>query len=97
MLHHRCYPGKDQFFANLSSTVKMFNSEQNNKIEMLNAGEKNALAKFNSELINMREQFNATNSLVIEQSNTQWFQTVATTDTAAINEANRWMQQQLII
>ena len=79
----------DQFFANLSSTVKMFNSEQNNKIEMLNAGEKNALAKFNSELINMRDQFNATNSLVIEQANTQWFQTIATTDTAAINEANR--------
>lgn len=79
----------DQFFANLSSTVKMFNSEQNNKIEMLNAGEKNALSKFNSELINMRDQFNATNSLVVEQANTQWFQTVATTDTAALNEANR--------
>lgn len=79
----------DQFFANLTSTINMFNSEQHNNMEKFSAGEKNAMTKFNSELINMRDQFNATNSLVVEQANTQWFQTVATTDTAAINQANR--------
>ena len=79
----------DQFFANLTSTIGMFNSEQSNKMGMFDAGEANAVAQFNSELINMRDQFNAGNSLIIEQANTNWFQTVATNDTAAINEANR--------
>jgi hypothetical protein len=79
----------DQFFSNLAATVSMFNSEQTGKLNMFNAGEANALEKFNTELINMRDQFNASNSLIIDQANTNWFKNIATTDTAAINEANR--------
>jgi hypothetical protein len=37
----------------------------------------------------MRDHFNASNSLIIDQANTNWFKNIATTDTAAINEANR--------
>ena len=79
----------DQFFANLASTISMFNTEQTDKINMFNSGEANVLEKFNKELLNMREQFNASNSLIIDQANTNWYKTIATTDTAAINEANR--------
>jgi hypothetical protein len=79
----------DQFFANLTSTIGMFNNEQTNTTNRINAGEANAMEKFNGELINMRDQFNAGNSLVIEQSNTNWFKTVATNDTAALNEGYR--------
>jgi len=79
----------DQFFSNLTATVDMYNNEQVNKMNMFNAGEANALEKFNSEMINMRDQFNASNSLIVDQANTNWFKSIATADTAAINEANR--------
>ena len=78
-----------QFFANLTATVEQFNSEQNNAMSRFNAGEANALEEFNAAQRNLRDQFNAANSLVVEQANAQWFQTVATTDNAAINQANR--------
>ena len=78
-----------QFFSNLAATVGQFNADQANAMERFNAGEANALAEFNATQRNLREQFNATNSLVIEQANAQWYQTVATTDNAAINQSNR--------
>lgn len=78
-----------QFFSNLSATVGQFNADQANAMERFNAGEANALAEFNATQSNLRDQFNATNSLVIEQANAQWYQTVATTDNAAINQSNR--------
>jgi len=55
-----------------------------------NTGELNSTAKFNAQMQNQRDQFNAQNKLVIEQFNAQWRQTVATTDTAAINQANQF-------
>ena len=79
----------DQFFANLTSTISMFNSEQTTSVNMANTSETNAINKFNSELTSMRDQFNAGNSLVVEQANTNWFKTVATNDTAALNEGYR--------
>ena len=79
----------EQFMANLTSTVSMFNNEQTNAMSKFNAGEANAIEKFNSELINQREQFNTNNSLVIEQANAAWYQSVSTQNTAAINDANR--------
>lgn len=78
-----------QFFSNLTATVGQFNADQANAMERFNAGEANALAEFNATQRNLRNQFNATNSLVIEQANAQWYQTVATTDNAAINQSNR--------
>jgi hypothetical protein len=77
-----------QFYDNMSNTVAMFNEEQANSIELFNAGESNAVEQFNKSLINQREQFNASNSLVIEQANAAWYQSVATSDTAAQNLAN---------
>ena len=79
----------NQFFSNLTATVEQFNSEQSNAMNRFNAGEANALAEFNTAQRNLREQFNAANSLVIEQANAQWYQTISTTDNAAINQANR--------
>jgi len=77
-----------QFYDNMSNTVAMFNEEQANSIELFNAGESNAVEQFNKSLINQREQFNASNSLIIEQANAAWYQSVATSDTAAQNLAN---------
>ena len=81
----------NQFFADLSSRVSMFNSEQKNAMEQFNAGEVNATERFNAQLEAQRKQFNATSSLVIAQANAQWRQTVATTNTAAQNDANMEM------
>ncbi len=78
-----------QFYDNLSATVALQNNEQINAQARFNAGEANAVALHNSKMLEAREQFNAANSLVIEQANAQWYQQVATADTAAINEANR--------
>jgi len=46
------------------------------------------MTKFQAELDNQRDIFNAQNELVIAQANTVWRQSVATLNTAALNEAN---------
>jgi len=79
----------NQFFANLSTQISEFNVEQKNAISRFNAGEANALEKFNATQIAAREQFNAQNSLIVSQENAQWYQKIATTDNAAINQSNR--------
>jgi hypothetical protein len=79
----------NQFFANIASTVAQFNVDQKNAMQRFNAGEVNTIAQFNSTLQNQREQFNASNSLIIEQANAQWMQTITTTNNAAINASNR--------
>ena len=79
----------DQFFSKLASQTDQFNIAQKNAMEQFNAGETNAVSKFNTQQLNAREEFNATNSLVVEQANAKWFQTIATTDNAALNQANR--------
>ena len=78
-----------QFYDNLSASLGMFNSEQTNAQNRFNAGEANAVEQFNKKMLDQREQFNATNQLIIEQANASWYQSVATMDTAAQNEANR--------
>ena len=78
-----------QFYDNLSASLGMFNSEQTNAQNRFNAGEANAVEQFNKKMLDQREQFNATNQLIIEQANASWYQSVATIDTAAQNEANR--------
>ena len=79
----------NQFFASIASTVAQFNVDQKNAMQRFNAGEVNTIAQFNSTLQNQREQFNASNSLIIEQANAQWMQTITTTNNAAINASNR--------
>jgi hypothetical protein len=79
----------NQFFANIATQVSEFNVEQKNAISKFNAGEANALEKFNATQISQREQFNAQNSLIVSQANAQWYQKIATTDNAAINQSNR--------
>lgn len=79
----------DQFFAKLASQTDQFNINQKNAMEQFNAGEANAIEKFNTQQLNAREEFNASNSLIVEQANAKWMQTIATTDNAAINQANR--------
>ena len=79
----------NQFFANIATQVSEFNVEQKNAISKFNAGEANALEQFNATQISQREQFNAQNSLIVSQANAQWYQNIATTDNAAINQSNR--------
>lgn len=78
----------NQFFADLEATASRFNAEQINSINRFNAGEKNVIEQFNKSIEAQREQFNAQNDLVIAQANAQWRQNIATTNTAAQNEAN---------
>jgi len=77
-----------QFFTDLASRVSMFNTEQKNAMAQFNAGETNASDRLNAQLDAARKQFNANSSLVIAQANAVWRQNVATTNTAAQNEAN---------
>ena len=79
----------DQFFADLSARVTMFNAEQTNTIKQFNTGEANATARLNAQLDAQRQQFNATNSLLIAQANAKWRQDVTTAATEAQNNANR--------
>lgn len=78
----------NQFFTSLAANINQFNTAQNNAMEQFNAGEENALTKFEAELAAQRDIFNAQNSLVIAQANAVWRQTIATANTAALNEAN---------
>ena len=78
----------NQFYDNLSSTINMHNSEQQNAQERFNSGQVNAASQFNAEMKNNREQFNAQNQLVVDQSNATWRREIATQETAAINRAN---------
>jgi hypothetical protein len=72
----------------MSTQVEQFNAAQANAIEQFNAGEENTMTKFQAELGNQRDIFNAQNELVIAQANTVWRQSVATANTAALNESN---------
>lgn len=77
-----------QFYDNMNAQIDMHNTTQQNAMEQFNAGEENAMTKFQGEIDNQRDQFNASNEMVIAQANTQWRQNIATTDTAAVNQAN---------
>ena len=78
----------DQFFASLKENVSRFNASQVNAVRQFNAGAENTTKQFNSQMQDLRDRFNATNSLVIAQANAQWRQNIATTNTAAQNQAN---------
>lgn len=79
----------DQFFSGLANDVAQFNVTQSNAMEQFNVNEANAINQFNASLQDSRDRFNASNALIIEQANAQWFQNIATTDNAAVNQANR--------
>ena len=79
----------DQFFSSLANDVAQFNTTQRNSMEQFNVNEANAISQFNAGLQDSRDRFNASNALIIEQANAQWFQNIATTDNATINQANR--------
>ena len=79
----------NQFFANLSANIAMYNSEQANAMNKFNAGEANAIDQYNATQRTAREQFNATNALVVAQANASWSQSITTAETAAQNQANR--------
>jgi len=78
----------NQFFEGMSTQVQQFNTAQANAMEQFNTGEENTMTKFQAELDNQRDMFNAQNELVVAQATTVWRQTVATANTAALNEAN---------
>ena len=78
----------NQFYESMASQINQFNVAQSNAMEQFNAGEENTMTKFQAELDNQRDMFNAQNELVIAQANTVWRQTIATANTAALNEAN---------
>ena len=78
----------NQFYDSMTTQVQQFNTAQANAVEQFNAGEENSMTKFQAELDNQRDMFNASNELVIAQANTVWRQSVATANTAALNEAN---------
>tara|TARA_R110000782_G_scaffold176487_1_gene267523 strand:- start:67 stop:762 length:696 start_codon:yes stop_codon:yes gene_type:complete len=77
-----------QFYEGLATSVQQFNTAQENAMSQFNAGEENTMVKFQAELDNQRDIFNASNELVIAQANTAWRQSVATINTAQLNEAN---------
>ena len=79
----------NQFFASLKTQVSQFNAAQRTATSQFNADQSNQLDMFNQTIKDQRDQFNAQNRLIIDQANAKWRQTIATTDNANINEANR--------
>ena len=79
----------EQFFTDLAQRTMQFNTAQSNAMRQFDATSVNEQERFNSELQQQRDVFNANNTLLIAQANTQWRQSIATTDTAAQNMANR--------
>ena len=78
----------NQFYDSMTTSVNQFNKAQENAMEQFNTGEENTMTKFQAELDNQRDMFNSSNELVIAQANTVWRQSVATINTAQLNEAN---------
>ena len=79
----------NQFYDSLTSNIAQFNVDQANAMSRFNAGEANTIEQFNATIENQRDQFNSTNSLIVEQANASWAQTIATVNNASINQANR--------
>mgnify|MGYP000320665784 CR=1 FL=1 len=77
-----------QFYDGLSSQVQQFNATQTNAMKQFDTDQINTINKFNADVQNQRDQFEATNTLVISQANAQWRQQIATTNTAAKQQAN---------
>jgi len=78
----------NQFYDSMSTSVSQFNKAQEDAMSQFNASEDNTMERFQAELDNQRDIFNAQNDLVIAQANTVWRQSVATINTAELNEAN---------
>ena len=79
----------DEFFTELGVQVETANANRVASMEQFNVDQKNSVAQFNASLEDARDRFNATMTAQIDQSNANWRRTVATADTAAINEQNR--------
>ena len=80
----------NQFFANLSANIAMYNSEQANAMNKFNAGEANTIDQYNATQRTAREQFNATNALVVAQANAAWSQSITTANRDAAMTANQF-------
>jgi len=78
-----------QFYDNLTAQIDMHNKEQENAMARFNAEQAQAMEQFNAARQDARDQFNATQELLIAQANAQWDQTIATTENAEQNQANR--------
>lgn len=81
--------GIRMFNAEQENLTGRFNVEQQTTVDMFRAKEQNALDMFNTQIKQQRDQFNASNDLLIAQANTEWMRQISTTNTAAINLANR--------
>ena len=79
----------NQFYDSLTASISQHNLDQSNAMSRYNAGEANATSQFDATVKNNRDQYNSSNSLIVEQANTQWMQTIATTNNASLNAANR--------
>ena len=73
----------NQFYDNLVTQVAEFNVEQGNTMERFTVEQENAIKTFNVSQENARSEFNASQSLIIEQSNAVWNQSIVTAENAA--------------
>ena len=79
----------DEFFSELGVQVDNANANRSSAMEQFNVDQVNSVAQFNATLEDARERFDSSMQVQIDQSNAQWRRTVATADTAAVNEQNR--------
>ncbi len=79
----------DEFFAELGVQVDNANANRTSAMEQFNVDQVNSIAQFNATLDDARERFDSSMQVQIDQSNANWRRTIATADTAAINEQNR--------
>jgi len=79
----------DEFFSELGVQVDNSNATRLAAMEQFNVDQKNSIGTFNASLEDARDRFDSSMQVQIDQSNANWRRTIATSDTATQNEANR--------
>ena len=79
----------DEFFAELGVQVDNANANRTSAMEQFNVDQVNSIAQFNTTVEDARDRFDSSMQVQIDQSNANWRRTIATADTAAVNEQNR--------
>ena len=86
----------NQFYDTLGTTVEQNNVNRLAAQEQFNVDEINAMNQFNTSVNDLRDRTYENSQQVINQSNALWRRTINTSNTAAINEAQRANAQALL-
>jgi hypothetical protein len=85
-----------QFNASSENQVNQFFAQLGTSVDLFNSGQQFDAATFNAKVQEARDQFNSQNSLLIEQANVEYLRRINTANTALVNQANMFEAQNLL-